>query len=128
MLERRSRKANACSRDADASRPQRGERDLEAIPLLAQPVRFRHEGPLEDELGGNGVADPHLPFVPGDPKPGRVALDDECRNGVAAPGAIDRREDDRHLRLLAVRDPDLAAGERVALIGPFGQQRQSRRV
>ena len=128
VLERRSREANARRRDADASRPERGERDFEAIPLLAQPVRFRHEGSLEDELGANGVADPHLPFVPGDPKPGRVALDDECRNGVAAPGAIDRREDDRHLRLLAVRDPDLAARERIALIGPLGQQCQSRGV
>ena len=55
---------------------------------------------------------------------GGLRLDNECSDAIPAARSVDGGEDDRHLRLLAVGDPDLAAGERVALIGPFGKQRE----
>ena len=128
MLRRRAGQTHTGCGDADPSGPKCGERDLQPIPLLAEAVRLRHQRPLEDQLRGDRVADAHLAFVARDPEPWRLPLDDEGGDRVAATRAIDGGEDDGDLRLLAVGDPDLAARERVAPIGPFGEQRQGRRV
>ena len=84
VLHRRAGKADAAGGDADAPRAERRERDLQPLPLLAKPVGRRHARALEDELRAHRVADPHLPLVAGHPEAGRVALDGEGGDPLAA--------------------------------------------
>ena len=95
VLQGGSRQADAAGGDADPAGAEGGERDLQSLPLLAEPVGGRHAGVLEDELGAHGVADPHLPLVAADAEAGRIALDDEGGDPVAALRAVDGGEDDR---------------------------------
>ena len=83
---------------------------------------------LEDQLGSRRVADPHLAFVAPDPEARRLAAHHERGDPVAAARSVDGGEDDVDVRLAGVGDPDLGAGQRIAVAGPPRGERQGGRI
>ena len=101
VLKRGARQAGAGGGDADPPGAERRERDLQPVPLLAEPVRGRHAGVLEDELVAGRAADAHLPFLAAEPEAGRIGLDHEGGDPGLALRAVDGAEDDVARRVAA---------------------------
>ena len=66
---------------------ERPHRDVEAVALLAEPVRRRDAHAVEGELGGRAAADAHLVLEPADREAVGRDLDDERATGAGGAGA-----------------------------------------
>src|SRR5690606_7272630 len=77
----------------------------------AELVGRRHEDVVEEELSSGRGRDAELVLELRDGKAGRLRVDDERRDALAAELEVGRREDDGEVRLAAVGDPVLGALE-----------------
>ena len=115
--------------DPRAAAVERAHRDIEAVALLAEPVRLGHADLVEGELGGRAAAQAHLVL---DPRHGEAVgrdLDDE-RAEAAMPGrfGIGDREDDDEVGDRAVADEPLRAIDDVVVAVADGARASGRDV
>src|SRR5580765_1771381 len=127
QVDARARDAERLRRDAEPAAVERVERDREADAFVADPVVGRHLDALEHDLGGRRGADAELALLLADADAGVALLDQERGDALGAVGA-GAREHDEQLRLVAGRDPQLAAVEHVVVALQLGDAAQRRRV
>src|SRR5690606_25256558 len=91
---------------------------------LAEHVLFRHLTAVEDKLSGRGGPDSKLVLFLADSKAFEVFLDYESCYALVSRCGVNGREEDKYLGLVAVRDPQLLAGDliMIAFINRFGRQ------
>src|SRR5262245_42055235 len=128
VIQRALRETDHLRTDCDAAFVQRFNRGAIALADFAEDVPAGHGTVLEEQFARAAGADAQLVFFLANRETGKIALD-EKRGDAAVPGfGIDGGEDDEQIRLAAVRDPELAAGQRPAVAALHGACRQRERI
>ena len=99
-------------------------RDLEALTLGPQTVFDRHLTVLQMEGHGRRRTDTHLPLFFPDGKPLEAGLDEEGRYPPRAPRLVDGGKERDDPGVGAVRAPELAPVQNVAVALPYGRRLQ----
>ena len=102
----------------------RGVKDGRAATRALEHGVRRHPAALEIEAGEARAREAHLVHRRADGEPRRPALHHEAGHALLR----DAREDDEDVRLGAVRDPELAAAQEVAVAVGLGLRRHRHRV
>ena len=113
MLESRARHANRPCRSPRSRQVKRPHRDLEALALLAEPVRRRHSHLVESERGSVGRPLAQLVQMLFDDNAAGFGRDDEGRQAAMSGVAVGRGEDHEPRGLPRVRDEHLRPVEDV---------------
>ena len=95
-----ARHADRLGGDADPAALEVGERDLQPLPFLAEPLARRHPHLLERDGAGVGGMLAELVLHLGDDEARRVGRHDEGRDAFLAGVRIGDGEDDRHVAFL----------------------------
>ena len=109
------RGAHRVGRESHAAVVERAQRDLEALPLLADPLRRGHAQLAEEELRGRRPVQTHLRVVRSNLETMHVPLDDERGDALRSESAVHRGEDHEHVGDRRVRDEGLGAVDDVAI-------------
>src|SRR4029453_11094951 len=99
------------------------ERDLEALPFLAQAVLDGNLAVVQMERDGWTAADAHLPLELADGESGERGLDQKGGDAAPAAAAVDGGEERDDFRLAPVADPELLAVQHVAVALADGPRR-----
>ena len=83
-------------------------------PLPTSPRTFarRHSAVVQNQFARAARPDAELVFLFSDRKSGKAPLDHECRDAAVAGIRIHRGEHDEDVRLVGIRDPQLASCEK----------------
>ena len=115
-LERALRDPDGLGGDGRPAAIERPHREIEAVALLADPVRGRDADPIERELRGRAAADAHLVLDAGDAEALGRHLDDEARQSpMARRVRIGHGEDRDELGDRALADEPLRARDDVVV-------------
>src|SRR5262249_41591817 len=128
VVERALRESEHLRADADAPFVQCLDRDLVALADFAEDVAARDAALLEDQLARAAGANPELVLLLADAEAVEAALDEERGDAAVARLGIGVGKDDEKAGLVAVGDPELAAGqgEPVITAGTFRRARRHR--
>ena len=126
-LQAGTRAAQRAGADVDAPSVETHHRDLEAVPLGAEPVGDRHLAILEDHRGRRLAVPAELVLLLAERQAGRPRLDHQGRDaaGSRSSGA---QHHDIDVAPAAARDEGLAAVQHVMVALQFGTRRQRRRI
>jgi hypothetical protein len=122
------RHADRLRGDADAPAFEVRQRDPVAFTLGAEQARRRDLAVLESDLRGVGRPLPELLLDARDDEPGRLRVDDERRNPLAARRLVRAREHDRYVGIRAARDELLDAVQDIRVAAPLRARRDRRGV
>src|ERR1019366_3334497 len=128
VVERVARNTDHLRADPDAALVQRIDRDLVSLAHVADDVLGGHLDVLERERERGGRADSELVLFLALVEALPLRLDEESGDALVALALVDAREDEEQLGLEAVRDPELAAVQEVAVALRRRRRREGERV